>query len=72
MADLDNRIQFLSSCRLDIFSSIDRLKKRHAELMKELSQVEQDLKIEEHLPDTIAAMQEQSDSIARQARALRS
>jgi prefoldin subunit 5 len=40
MADLDNRIQFLSSCRLDIFSSIDRLKKRHAELMKELSQVE--------------------------------
>jgi chromosome segregation ATPase len=52
------------------------LKKRRADLMKELSQVEQDLKTEEQklsdLLDTIAAMLEQRDSIARQAQALRS
>jgi hypothetical protein len=44
--------------------------------MKELSQVEQDLRTEEQklsdFPGTIAAMQEQRDSIARQAQALRS
>jgi prefoldin subunit 5 len=40
MADLDNRIELLSSSRPDIVSSIDRLKKRRAELMKELSQVD--------------------------------
>jgi chromosome segregation ATPase len=60
MANLDNRIKFLSSSCPDIISSIDRLKKRHAELMKELSQVEQDLKPEEqklsNLSGTIVAM----------------
>jgi hypothetical protein len=39
MADLDNRIEFLSSSRPDIVGSIDRLKKHRAELMKELNQV---------------------------------
>jgi hypothetical protein len=38
------------------------LKKRRAELMKELNQIDQDLKVEEQklldLPGTIAAMQE--------------
>jgi chromosome segregation ATPase len=76
MADLDNRIEFLSSSRLDIVSNVDRSKKRRAELMKGLSQVEQDLRTEEQklsdFPGTIAAMQEQRDSIARQAQALRS
>jgi prefoldin subunit 5 len=47
MADLDNRIEFLASSRPDIVSSIDCLKKRHAELMKEFSQVDQDLTTEE-------------------------
>jgi uncharacterized coiled-coil DUF342 family protein len=36
MADLDNRIKFLSSSHPDIVSNIDRLKKHRAELMKEL------------------------------------
>jgi chromosome segregation ATPase len=75
MADLDNRIELLSSSRPDIVSNIDRLKKRRAELMKELSQVDQDLTIEEQkltdLSGTIAAMKEQRDSVARQAQVLR-
>jgi predicted nucleic acid-binding Zn-ribbon protein len=62
MADLDNMIESLSSSHPDIVDSIDRLKKRRAELMKELNQVDQDLKAEEQkfadLPSTIAAMQE--------------
>jgi hypothetical protein len=61
MADLDNRIKFLSFSRPDFVSSIDQLKKRRAELMKELDQVGQDLSTEEQkladLPGTIAAMQ---------------
>jgi chromosome segregation ATPase len=60
MADLDNRIEFLSSSRPDIVGGIDRLKKRRAELMKELHQVEKDLKAKEKkladLPLTIAVM----------------
>jgi chromosome segregation ATPase len=76
MADLDNRIEFLSSSHPNIVHCVKCLKKRRADLMKELSQVEQDLKTEEQklsdLPDTIAAMLEQRDSIARQAQALRS
>jgi septal ring factor EnvC (AmiA/AmiB activator) len=75
MADLDNMIEFLSSSHPDIVDSIDRLKKRRAELMKELNQVDQDLKAEEQkfadLPSTIAAMQEQRESGARQAQVLR-
>jgi septal ring factor EnvC (AmiA/AmiB activator) len=76
MVDLDNRIKFLSSSLPDIVSNINRLKKRHVELMKELDQVGQDLSTEEYkladLPGTIAAMQEQRDYVARQAQALRS
>jgi hypothetical protein len=60
MADLDNRIKFLYSSLLDIVSSIDCLKKRRAELMKELNLVGQDLSTEEQkladLLGTIAAM----------------
>jgi archaellum component FlaC len=56
----DNRIKFISSSRPDIISSIDRLKKRRAELMKELDLVGQDLSTEEQkladLPSTIVAM----------------
>jgi hypothetical protein len=40
MADLDGRIEFLSSFRPDIVNSMDRLKRRRVELMKELGQVE--------------------------------
>jgi DNA repair exonuclease SbcCD ATPase subunit len=76
MADLDNRIKFLSSSRPDIISSIDRLKKRRAELMKELDQIGQDLIAEEQkladLLGTISSKQEQRDSVARQAQVLRS
>jgi hypothetical protein len=36
MADLDNRIELLTSSCSNIVSSIDRLKRRRAELMKEL------------------------------------
>jgi chromosome segregation ATPase len=76
MVDLDNRIEYQSSSRLKIASIIDRLKKRRTRLMKELSQVDQDLKTVEQkladLPGIIAAMQEQRDSIARQAQALHS
>jgi chromosome segregation ATPase len=68
MADLDNRIELLSSARPDIVSSIDRLKKRRAELMKDLGQIDQDLTVEEQkladLPGTITNMQELRDSIA--------
>jgi hypothetical protein len=46
----------------DIVSSIDRLKKLRAELMKELDQISQDLSGEEQkladLPGTISTMQE--------------
>jgi hypothetical protein len=45
-ADFDSRIEFLSSSHLEIVSSIDPLKKCHAELMKELSQVDQELNSE--------------------------
>jgi prefoldin subunit 5 len=62
MADLDNRIEFLSSSRPDIVSNIDRLKKHHADLMKEPDQIGQDLITEEQkladLPSTISCMQE--------------
>jgi hypothetical protein len=47
MPNLDNSIKFLYSSRPDIVSNIDRLKKHRAELMKELSQVNQDLTVEE-------------------------
>jgi archaellum component FlaC len=47
MADLDNRIEFLSSSHPDIVSSIDRLKKHRADLMKEVGQFDQDLTVEE-------------------------
>jgi hypothetical protein len=60
MADLDNRIKFLYSSLPDIVSSIDCLKKRRGELMKELNLVGQDLSTEEQkladLLGTIAAM----------------
>jgi chromosome segregation ATPase len=76
MADLDNRFELLSSSHPDIINSIDRSKKRHADLMKEFSQVEQDLKTEEQklldLPGTIVVMLEQRDSVTRQGQALRS
>jgi archaellum component FlaC len=76
MPNLDNRIKFLSSSRPDIISSIDRLKKRRAELMKELDQIGQDLIAEEQkladLLGTISSKQEQRDSVARQAQVLRS
>jgi predicted nucleic acid-binding Zn-ribbon protein len=76
MADLDNRIKFLSSSRPDIVSSIDRLKKRQTELMKKLDQVGLDLStVEKKFVDllaTIAAMQEQRDFVIRQVQALRS
>jgi chromosome segregation ATPase len=61
MADLDNRIELLSSSCPDIVSNIDRLKKRRAVLMKDLDQIGQDLIAEEHklagLPRTISSMQ---------------
>jgi hypothetical protein len=47
MADLDNGIEILASSRLDIVNSIDCFKRHHAELMKELGQIEQDLAAEE-------------------------
>jgi prefoldin subunit 5 len=47
MADLDNRIEFLTSSHSDIVNSIDRLKTRCVDIMKELGQVEQDLEAEE-------------------------
>jgi chromosome segregation ATPase len=72
MAD---RIELLSSSRPDIVGSINRLKKCRANLMKEFNQVDQDLKAEEqklaNLPSTIAVMQEQRESVARQAQVLR-
>jgi predicted house-cleaning noncanonical NTP pyrophosphatase (MazG superfamily) len=75
MADLDNRIEFLASSCLDIISSIDRLKKHHAKLMKELSQIDQDLNAEEQkladLLGIVITMQERRDSITQQAQALR-
>jgi hypothetical protein len=68
MVDLDGRIEFLASPRPDIVNIIDRLKRRHVELMKELGQLEQDLAVEEqklaYLPGTIATMREQRNSIA--------
>jgi uncharacterized membrane protein YccC len=43
MADLDNRIELLTSSCSNIVGSIDRLKRRHAKLMKQLDQIGQDL-----------------------------
>jgi chromosome segregation ATPase len=75
MADLDNRIELLSSSRPDIIGSIDRLKKHRVDLMKELNQVEHDLKSEEQKlsdhPGTISSLQEQRDSVVCQAQVLR-
>jgi prefoldin subunit 5 len=60
MANLANRIDFQSYSHPDIDNCIDRLKKRHVELMKELSKVDQDLKAKEQkltdLLGTIATM----------------
>jgi hypothetical protein len=68
MIDLDHRIELLTSSRSDVVNSIDRLKRRRAELMKELGQIEQDLVDEGKklvdFPITIATMQEQKNSIA--------
>jgi chromosome segregation ATPase len=75
MADLDSRIEFLSSSRSDTINSIDRLKKRRVVLMKELVQVEQDLEAQVRkladLSGTIVATREQRDCTARQAQVLR-
>jgi predicted house-cleaning noncanonical NTP pyrophosphatase (MazG superfamily) len=75
MADLDNRIEFLASSCLDMISSIDHLKKHHAKLMKELSQINQDINAEEQkladLLGIVITMQERRDSIAQLAQALR-
>jgi erythromycin esterase-like protein len=61
MADLDNNIDCLKRC--------------HAEMMKELGQIDQDLAAEEQkladLPSTITTMRQQKDSIAQQAQILR-
>jgi chromosome segregation ATPase len=76
MADLDNRIELLTSSRSNIVGSIDHLRRRRAELMKELDPIGQDLSAEEQkltdLPGTISTMQEQRDPVARQAEVLRS
>jgi hypothetical protein len=57
MADLDNKIKFLTSPGSDIVNNIDRLKMRRVDLMKELGQVEQDLTAKEQkladLPGTL-------------------
>jgi hypothetical protein len=61
MADLDNRIEFLTSSRSDIVNNIDRVKKCRVDLMTELGQVEQDLTKEQKLadlPGTIGTMRE--------------
>jgi translation initiation factor 2B subunit (eIF-2B alpha/beta/delta family) len=62
MANLDNRIEFISSSCPDIISNVDHLKKRRAEFMKELDQIGQDLITEEQkrtdVPGTISSMQE--------------
>jgi vacuolar-type H+-ATPase subunit I/STV1 len=46
IADLDIRIELLSSSHSEIVHNIDRLKHRQAELMKELDQIEQDMAME--------------------------
>jgi chromosome segregation ATPase len=62
MADLDNRIELMTSPCSDIVGSIDRLKRCRVQLMKELGQIEQDLTIEEQkladLPGTVSTTQE--------------
>jgi hypothetical protein len=76
MADLDNMTKFLYFSHPDIVSNIDCLKKCRVELRKELDQVGQDLLTEEQkladILSTIAAMQEQRDSVTCQVQALRS
>jgi chromosome segregation ATPase len=75
MSNLDNISELLTSSRSDIVGIIDRLKKRRAELVTKLFQIDQDLTVEEQkmadLPGTITTMQEQRDSVACQAQVLR-
>jgi len=65
------RINFLESSRPDIVGTIDRLKRRRAELAKEMEQVTKDIAAEEkrlqELPSVIAELKQERQNLAREA-----
>jgi hypothetical protein len=74
-ADLDGKIHMLNSFRADIVGNINRLKQRHADLMKELREVGEELVCEEqklnNLPNVIADMEKDKIINTQKAQALR-
>nr|TKW21626.1 hypothetical protein SEVIR_4G131601v2 [Setaria viridis] len=69
--EVHHRIHFLESSRPGIVGAINRLKRRRAELAKEMEQVTKDIAIEEKklqdLPSVIAELKQESQSLAHEA-----
>ena len=64
-------INFLENSRPDIVGTIDRLKRRRAELAKEMEQVTKDIAAEEkrlqELPSVVAWLKQERQNLAREA-----
>ena len=73
--EVHRRINFLKSCRPDIVGTIDRLKRRRAELAKEMEQITKDIAAEEkklqELPSIISEQKQERQHLARETIRLR-
>ena len=75
IADLDTRIQILSSSHPDITANVDRLERKRAELLDELRRVDEELSSKKNkladLPSTIIGMEHRKHAIAKKVQAIR-
>ncbi|RLM80693.1 hypothetical protein C2845_PM12G13360 [Panicum miliaceum] len=73
--EVHHRINFLENCRPDIVSAIDRLKRRRAELAKEMEQITKEIAAEEkklqELPSIISELKQERQHLARETIRLR-
>ncbi|RLN29144.1 hypothetical protein C2845_PM05G15950 [Panicum miliaceum] len=69
--EVHQRINFLESCRPDIVGTIDRLKRRRADLAKEMEQITKDVAAEEkklqELPSIITGLKQERQNLACEA-----
>ncbi|RLM65867.1 uncharacterized protein C2845_PM16G02760 [Panicum miliaceum] len=73
--EVHHKINFLENCRPDIVGTIDRLKRRRAELAKEMEQITKEIAAEEkklqELPTMISELKQKRQHLAREAIRLR-
>ncbi|RLN28215.1 hypothetical protein C2845_PM05G16890 [Panicum miliaceum] len=73
--EVHQRINFLESCCPDVVVTIDRLKRRRAELAKEMEQITKDIAAEEkklqELSSVITGLKQERQNLAREAIRLR-